>query len=270
MSYCVVRKYWLHQGVTFSPFFATTSRFRPHQQQLKLNSRWRSSRNNDDTLQRSFLHSCPPWPPSLFRVSSKPGYLFKSCWLFNTLQTTRWWPVDSSALLLTQTSNTDKNKSADTTKKSISDGNTMNLCTTSLFANISVGGKRSWCTVRCYITVQQELSVIISASINMLAYQIIPISSIIPNVCIEVFQKDREFVRFNLLHGITSFFHEFQEMCTWVWTDTCFKHRKRSNNVNLTLHTLPPDGIHSSTQPASWDLQAIYFSPDKLWEITNG
>jgi len=37
------------------------------------------------------------------------------------LQTTRWWSVDSSAFLLTRTSNTERNKSAETMQKLMSD-----------------------------------------------------------------------------------------------------------------------------------------------------
>ena len=38
---------------------------------------------------------------------------------------------------------------------------------------------------------------------------------------------------------------------------TCIKLRERPNNFNLNMHTLPPSGLHSSTQFTSWGLTSI-------------
>ena len=38
---------------------------------------------------------------------------------------------------------------------------------------------------------------------------------------------------------------------------TCIKHREPTNNFNLNMHTLPPSGVDSSTQLASWGLTRI-------------
>jgi len=43
------------------------------------------------------------------------------------------------------------------------------------------------------------------------------ISSIVPNVCIEVSQNDRGIVSFNPSQGITNVFHDFRAQCTWGW-----------------------------------------------------
>jgi len=55
---------------------------------------------------------------------------------------------------------------------------------------------------------QQDPCVIIYISITMFANHTLPYPRSVPNVCMEVSQKDRGFVRFSILQRITSFFHE--------------------------------------------------------------
>ena len=57
---------------------------------------------------------------------------------------------------------------------------------------------------------QQQTSVLICQSH-------LSIPRIVPNVCSEIFQKDRGFICFNPLQGITNFFHEFRLQYTYVW-----------------------------------------------------
>jgi len=39
--------------------------------------------------------------------------------------------------------------------------------------------------------------------------------------------------------------------------NTCMKRWEQSINFNLSTHTLPPSGFHSSTRPASWGLTSM-------------
>jgi len=78
---------------------------------------------------------------------------------------------------------------------------------------------------------------------------LVPCSSFVPKLCIEVSRKHHGFVSFNLSQGITSFFHELRLQCTWFWSVCLYQ-----TNFNLNMPTLPPSGIHSSTQFANWVL----------------
>jgi len=69
---------------------------------------------------------------------------------------------------------------------------------------------------QCVVTtqLQQESSVIINVSITMSANHILPYTSIVSNMCIEVSQKYRGFVSFNSSLGFTNLLHEFREQYT--------------------------------------------------------
>jgi len=85
---------------------------------------------------------------------------------------------------------------------------------------------------------------------------ITPSHGIVPN-CVHwsLSQKDRGFVSFHLLQGITNFFHEFSAQCTGVWAYTCIKQKERPNSFTLDMHTFPPSGTDSSTRFPAEGLQ---------------
>ena len=73
----------------------------------------------------------------------------------------------------------------------------------------------------------RAIIVIIYISITMSANHALPYPRIVTNVCIEVSQKDRGFVNFNLSQGIASFLHKMRVelVCTWIWSTYLYKHR---------------------------------------------
>ena len=99
---------------------------------------------------------------------------------------------------------------------------------------------------------QQELSVVIYVSITVLSNQtFFPHPSISLNLCFETSAKD---------HGLDS--------CTVPLSlDTWMKHREWSMNFNLSAHTRPPIGVHSSTQLASSGLTSF---PTPAWTNVSG
>jgi len=99
-----------------------------------------------------------------------------------------------------------------------------NLCTRCILVKVPAL-EESVYDAHCVVTahLQNEPSVNIYVSIVISADQTLPYSSIVPNVCIEVAQKGREFVSFNSSQGITNFFHEFRVHCTWVWAVYLFQ-----------------------------------------------
>ena len=126
----------------FSPLFATPSRFRPHtwaagEATAALNSGSSATPPQRPLFsgvlgirtilcpQRSFLHPYIFVRENLILYSAgspRPPHLCRP-WRFSIckLQTTRLWSVDSSEPPLTRTSNTERNKSAETMQKSMSD-----------------------------------------------------------------------------------------------------------------------------------------------------
>jgi len=76
---------------------------------------------------------------------------------------------------------------------------------------------------------------------------------------VQVSEKDTRFVGLlTLRRGITSFLHEFWYCALDLGWCTCAKHRKRSINFSLNMHTFCANGIHSSAQPASCWLTVPY------------
>jgi len=98
-----------------------------------------------------------------------------------------------------------------------------------------------------------ETSVIMWADLNP-SYP-----GIVPNVYTKVSQKDRGFVSLTLhrasLISTTNFEHSALELGPYI----CTKHRERLKSFNINMHTLPPNGIYSSTQFVSFQgLRRLY------------
>ena len=55
--------------------------------------------------------------------------------------------------------------------------------------------------------------------------------------------------------------------CMCVLAYTCIKHKEPSIKCHINRHTLPPNGIHLSPQPVSWELTNISIP---VWEDFSG
>ena len=120
--------------------------------------------------------------------------------------------------------------------------NLRNKCTCT---HLCAGRKCSWCVTEWLVVLaqwQEGSSAVIKVNITMSANHALQYIDILPNVCIEVFQKDRDFLGLNPWQIITNFFHEFQVQCTW---------------------TPSPSGIPSSTHLPAEDLQVYPLQPDQ-------
>ena len=153
---------WFHHRVALVPLFTTA-----HTESFPFtypSSRWSYScrctstvrfgfsQNNDTLSSKVFLTALFIRVPRfiwydllVLHVCVGPGG-FSKC----RLKTSKWWSVDSSAHLLTRTSNTERNKSAETMKFEWL--LTQRIPVPGVLVHICVGQKCSWCTLYCYST----------------------------------------------------------------------------------------------------------------------
>jgi len=103
----------------------------------------------------------------------------------------------------------------------------------------------------------QERSVVIYANITTLAIHTLSCFLIVPNVCIEVFNKKRGFLVLTVHRRRTPLIPSAKSRYCAVdfGLYTGIEHRKRSNNSNLNMHTFHPSVIDSTT-PGVWNLFA--------------
>jgi len=181
---------------------------------------FRRSWNKDDTLSvKVFLTStsnkasnCIRYNLLVLHVCVGPGG-FSKC----KFQTSRWWSVDSSASLLTPTSNTERNKSVETMQLSMSD----RWPKESLhrFVQIYLLEDTAQDAQRIVTTqLRQESAVIINVSITMSSNHFLAWPVSFSWCALKFFKKDRWFISLRPSQRITNFLHEFLVQSTWVWT----------------------------------------------------
>ena len=81
-----------------------------------------------------------------------------------------------------------------------------------------------------------------------------PHAGIVPNLWIEVSQKDPGFVGLNPSQGIVIFFHESQVQCTWSWVLYLYQTQGTVQQLKTSTCTVTPfllvDSIHQRSLPA--------------------
>jgi len=113
---------WTHHAVTLFPFFVTPSRFHPHTQQ---SDEAKATLNSYHSTSTSAVHSENFRVWGLLLYSVRPpnlARLFRPCWFFKMCVADYQVVIGRQfEPLLTQTSNTERNKSSVTVQKSTSD-----------------------------------------------------------------------------------------------------------------------------------------------------
>ena len=131
-----------------------------------------------------------------------------------------------------------------------------NLCTSCTCANLCLGRKCSWCTVRCYSTVATGAFRYQLGKHHHVGHSHPSISPATFPTRIEVSRRDRGFVSFYLSQASLVYSPNSVHSVLAFGAHTCIKNRERSNNFSLNMHTLFLSGIHS-TQFSSWGLTNI-------------
>jgi len=170
-----------------------------------------------------------------------------SFYIFN-MQPTRWWSVNNSVSLLTGASNTDLNKSWNYPKINHWPLN-QRVFVPGVLEQICVG--KGVHDAKCFVAAR-----IFRCHLSFLRH--IDRSHLFAHQRRVHWRLHKWWwiLSFHHSQGITGFLL-LRLLRSWVGSHTCMKHRERSINFSLTMHKLPPNEIHSSTQPVRLGFASI-------------
>jgi len=188
-----------------------------------------------------------------------PARVLRPCCFFQTQVAVQQVVIGRQpAPLLTRKSNTDRKKSAETMKRSMSDRwpnyslHEMCLCRKKVFMIHSA---------LLQYSCSSSLPLCAFVSITMSLDHIHPYPSIVPNAVLKSSKKIvnslvSTFLEASLIYSMNSRYSSLG-----FGPYTCIKEKERPNNFNISTHTLPSSWIHSSKQLSIWGLTNLPTPP---------